>query len=98
MGTTLRQMSGFCAKLDIPNHASSKRVKALVKDLETKGEAITEPDTQVTTLMIAEMYGPGGTIASECSKREVMARVMTVRETVLNDMELVGGHRVGEVC
>ena len=98
LGTTLRQMSGFCAKLDIPNHASSKRVKALVKDLETKGEAITEPDTQVTTLMIAEMYGPGGTIASECSKREVMARVMTVRETVLNDMELVGGHRVGEVC
>ena len=98
LGTTMRQMSSFCSKLELPNPANSKRTKALIKDLETKGEAINEPDTQVTALMIVEMYGPEGTIAEECSKRKEMAHVMTARETCLNDLELVGGHRVGEVC
>ena len=98
LGTTMRQMSSFCSKLELPNPANSKRTKALIKDLETKGEAINEPDTQVTALMIVEMYGPEGTITEECSKRKEMAHVMTARETCLNDLELVGGHRVGEVC
>eukprot|EP00966_Prymnesium_polylepis_P047869 1108453-Prymnesium_polylepis.1 len=48
--------------------------------------------------MIKQMYGPEGTIAEMCSKREEMARLMTARETVLNDFELMGGLRVGEVC
>ena len=98
LGTTMRQLAAFCAKLELPNHAASKRVKALLKELEAKGEAFTTPDTQVTTLMIQEMYGPTGTIAEACSKRPEMAALMTARETVLNDFELVGGHRVSEVC
>ena len=75
LGTTLRQLSSFCAKLEIQNYANTKRVKDLMKDLQTKGQAFVEPDTQVTTMMINEMYGPSGTIAEACSKREKMARL-----------------------
>lgn len=98
LGTTVRQLSALCAKLELPNYAASKRVKTLLGDLETKGEAFTTPDTQVTSLMIQEMYGPEGTIAKACSKKPEMAALMTSRETLLNDLELVGGLRVSEVC
>ena len=98
MGNTLKQMSAFCEKLKLTNHAKSARVKALLKELEATGAAITTPDTQVTSLMIHEMYGAEGTIAACCSKVPAIAEVMTARETVLQDFELVGGFRVGEVC
>ena len=98
MGTTMRQLSALCSKLEMPNVATSKRVKVLLKDLEIKGEAYTTPDTQVTSLMIGEMYGDHGTIAKACASRPQMAALMTAREWCLNDFELVGGLRVGEVC
>ena len=98
MGTTLRQLSAFCTKLDIPNYTRSKRIKSLVRDLGAKGGAVTSPDTQVTSLMIGEMYGPGGTIEATCQKVPQTAELCTARETCLNDLELVGGMRVAEVC
>ena len=57
MGTTMRQLSSLCAKLEIFDQAGSKRVKSLMKDLQDKGAAVSDPDTQVTSLMIDEMYG-----------------------------------------
>ena len=45
MGTTVRQLGSFCVKLEIPNYVASKRVKALLQDLEAKGEAVTTPDS-----------------------------------------------------
>jgi len=97
LGTTVRQLGSLCAKLELPDYSKSKRVKGLLKELEAKGEADTCPDTQVTTLMIAETYGPDGTLAA-CGKVQATAPLITARETVLNDFELVGGMRVGEVC
>ena len=94
LGTTMRQLSSLCAKLELVNYAETKRVKALMKDLQQKGAAISEPDTQVTSMMIEKMYGSkeagAGTIEMSCSKKLVTAEIMTARETVLNDFELVG--------
>jgi len=98
LGTTVRQLGSYCTKLEMTDYTKYKRVKMLIKELEVKGEAITNPDTQVTTLMIGEMYGPEGAIATVCSKVPKMADLLVARETVLNDFELVGGMRVGEVC
>lgn len=105
LGTTMRQLSSLCAKLEIFDQAGSKRVKSLMKDLQDKGAAVSDPDTQVTSLMIDEMYGTKdgvkvarGTIEESCSKKPATAEVMTARETSLNDFELVGGMRVAEVC
>ena len=102
LGTTMRQLSSLCSKLELVNFAETKRVKALMKDLQQRGAAVSDPDTQVTTLMIVEMYGSqmagAGTIEICCSKKSATAEVMTARETVLNDFELVGGMRVAEVC
>lgn len=100
MGTTLKQMQSFCSKLGIENPAASKRVKKLLDELAGKGLAVNEPDTQVTTMMIEEMYGRGGTIELECCKnpKNKMGPLMTARETVNQDLELVGGMRVAEVC
>lgn len=97
MGTTIRQLGSFCTKLGLVDYTKTGRVKALLKELENKGAAITTPDTQVTTAMIMAMYGANGTIRQVCSKVEAMAVVMTARETSMNDFELVGGMRVGEV-
>ena len=98
MGTTLRQLSSFCTKLELPNYAKSKRIKTLLHDMQVKGGAVTSPDTQVTSLMIGEMYGMGGTIQEACQKVPKIAELVTARETCLNDLELVGGMRVAEVC
>ena len=105
MGTTMRQLSSLCAKLEIFDQAGSKRVKSLMKDLQDKGAAVSDPDTQVTSFMIDEMYGTKdgvkvarGTLEESCSKKPATAEVMTARETSLNDFELMGGMRVAEVC
>jgi len=98
LGTTVRQLGSYCAKLELPDYTKAKRVKMLLKELETKGEAIVSPDTQVTAQIIGEMYGPSGTLAWSCSKVPAMAKLFAAREAVLNDFELVGGMRVGEVC
>jgi hypothetical protein len=101
MGTVLRQLSSLCAKLEIQNFANTKKVKALLKDLEAKGGAMTTPDTQVTSLMILETYGERGSIAKVCGLLEgthALSKLFYHRETTLNDFELVGGMRVAEVC
>ena len=82
--------------MDLPDYTKAGRVKELLRDLEKRGAAITTPCTQVTTLMIGEMYGPAGTLLEACSKVPKMAKVMASRETCLNDFELVGGMRVSE--
>ena len=97
-GTTMIQMSSFCSKLMIENPAKSKRIQNLIKELDKKGAAVSAGDTPVTAAMILEMYGAAGTIAQACRKCGQMARHYWRRETMLNDFELVGGARVGEVC
>ena len=66
----MRQLSSLCAKLELVNYAETKRVKALMKDLQQKGAAISEPDTQVTSMMIEKMYGSkeagAGTLEMSC--------------------------------
>ena len=55
------------AKLELVNYAETKRVKALMKDLQQKGAAISEPDTQVTSMMIEKMYG-GAPMTQRCGQ------------------------------
>lgn len=88
--TLIRAAAGIFAKLELPNLLASKRVKAVVKELEKKHGVEADPCTHATRRLIK--------LVDEVTLEQQCSGGILTRERVQLDLEVLGGVRVGEAA